>query len=108
MLSGGWLIVFITTSSIDEAERIGRGILEKRLAACVNIVRDIKSIYWWKEKIEEGSEVLLIVKTRSEKFRELVEYVKNVHSYEVPEIIALPIIMGYSEYLKWLDETVNV
>ncbi len=103
---GGWIIVFVTTSDKEEAENIARSLLEERIAACVNIVDNVSSIYWWKEAIESSREALIIIKTRVEKFNKLVETVKKKHSYEVPEIIALPIYIGYSKYLEWIDSEI--
>ena len=104
-LSGGWILVFITTGNRGEAEKIAGRILEEKLAACVNIVDDIESLYWWKGRIEKGVESLMIIKSRIEKLPELIRLVKKEHSYEVPEIIAVPILAGSPDYLKWLDES---
>ena len=106
-LGGGWILVLITASNVEEAKRIAEKLVEKKLAACVNIVEKIHSIYWWQGKIEESSEALLIVKTRITKLDELIDVVKSIHSYEVPEIIALPIIGGYSTYLEWLNSSIE-
>ncbi len=101
-----YIVVLITASKEEEAAKIAKDIVTSRLAACVNIVRGIRSIYRWQEKIEDEGEVLMIVKARRNLFGELKERVKELHSYTVPEIIALPIIEGSEEYLKWLgDET---
>ncbi|WFO75451.1 divalent-cation tolerance protein CutA [Desulfurococcaceae archaeon MEX13E-LK6-19] len=106
-LWGGWILVLVTTSGLDEAKRIAKTLVEKKLAACINIVEKIHSVYWWQGKVEEGDESLLVIKTRVDKFKELVDTVKKLHSYTVPEIIALPIVVGSSDYLKWLDESVS-
>jgi len=98
------IVVLITAPREDEAVRIARSLVEARLAACVNIIKDIRSIYSWQGKIEDDSEVLLVVKTRSELFDSLSKKVKELHSYSVPEIIALPIIKGSEDYLKWIRE----
>ncbi|ABN69592.1 CutA1 divalent ion tolerance protein [Staphylothermus marinus F1] len=107
MIKGGWIIVFITASNYEEAKKIAEGIVKEKLGACVNIVDKIHSIYWWQGRVEEGNESLLIIKTRLDKFGKLVEYVKEKHSYEVPEIVAIPLIIGFAKYLDWLDEVVN-
>ncbi len=99
-----YIMVLIPASKEDEAARIARDIVSSRLAACVNIVKGIRSIYRWQGKIEDEDEVLMIVKTRRDLFGELKKRVKELHSYSVPEIIALPIVEGSEEYLKWLQE----
>ncbi len=98
------IIVLITASNEEEAAKIARELVGGRLAACVNIIRDIRSIYGWQGKIEDEGEVLMIAKTRRELFQGLQKKVKELHSYSVPEIIALPIVEGSKEYLKWLGE----
>ncbi len=106
-LAGGWIIVFITVSNTEEGIRIARTIVGEKLAACVNIVDNVRSIYWWEGRVEESDEAILIVKTRVELFNKLVERVRELHSYSVPEIIALPILTGYREYMDWLDSSVS-
>jgi periplasmic divalent cation tolerance protein len=98
------IVVFITASNEDEAVRISRGLVEAGLAGCVNVVRNIRSIYRWQGKIEDEAEVLMIAKTRQNLFSKLSEKVKELHSYSVPEIIALPIVEGSEDYLNWLKE----
>lgn len=80
--------------------------LEKRVAACVNIISKISSLYWWENKIESDEEALLIVKTRFDSLTDLKNCVKDVHPYDIPEIIALPIVTGSQEYLQWVDKTI--
>lgn len=104
---GGWLVVFVSCSGRGEALKIARSIVGEKLAACVNVVDGVHSIYWWKGAVEESGETLLIIKTRAEKFRKLVERIKELHSYDVPEIIALPIVVGNGDYLNWVDETIG-
>ncbi len=99
-----YIIVLITASQEEEAARIARGLVEAGLAACVNIVRGLRSLYRWQGRIEDEHEVLLIAKTRRDLFESLVQRVKELHSYSVPEIIALPVIDGSGDYLKWLRE----
>lgn len=98
------VVVFITAGSQKEAEKIARSLVKKGLAACVNIVAGVKSIFKWKGEIETGNELLLLAKTRESLFPELIDEVKALHSYDVPEIIAIPIVKGNKEYLKWVEE----
>jgi periplasmic divalent cation tolerance protein len=102
-----YFLISITTSSSEEAERIAEALVQERLAACVNIVPAITSIYRWQGEVHRDSEVLLIAKSRPELFESLAARVKEMHSYEVPEIIALPITAGSKAYLKWIDESVQ-
>jgi len=90
-----------------EAERMAKKIIGEKLAACVNIVPSISSTYRWKGKIERSRETLLLIKTSGEKLDKLIKRIKKLHSYEVPEIIALPIERGLPEYLKWLKESLR-
>jgi len=106
MTEAGWMVVFITTESEEEAHRIAERLLDQRKAACVNIVPRVSSLFWWEGKLDSAQESLLIVKTRASVFPELVELVRKVHSYQVPEIIALPVIAGNEDCLKWIDSEV--
>lgn len=101
------IIVFITVSSPEEGGRIAKSLVEKRVAACVNIVAGLRSIYRWEGKVCDDSELLLIAKTTSDLFTALEREVKSLHSYKVPEIIAVPIIYGYRKYLEWIDESIT-
>jgi len=107
LMLGTYVVVLITTPSKEEAERIARDLLSKKLAACVNMVSDVKSLFWWEEKIDEANESLLVIKTRLDQMKELIESVKQIHSYTVPEIIALPIITGNTRYLEWINQTIK-
>lgn len=98
------IVVFITASGEDEAVKIARSLVDARLAGCVNIIKNIRSVYRWEETVEDEPEVLMIAKTRKTLFHELMKKVKELHSYTVPEIIALPIIDGSEDYLKWLQD----
>jgi periplasmic divalent cation tolerance protein len=97
------IVVLITTSSEEEAHKIAESLVNRRKAACVNIVLRVDSLFWWKDKLDSAQESLLLVKTKASLFPEIISLVKEIHSYEVPEIIALPIIAGSEDYLKWLD-----
>jgi len=101
------VVVFIACGSRTEAEKIGRALVESRLAACANIFQaPVRSIYRWKGKVESAREVLMIVKTSRKRFAALVREVKRLHSYDVPEIVALPIERGSRDYLEWLADSV--
>jgi len=102
-----YIAIFITASSKKEGTRIAQALLKKRLAACVNILDKIESFFWWEGKVDHAKEVLLIVKSKKDKFDRIKELVKSLHSYQVPEIIALPIVGGYRPYLKWIDDYVT-
>src|ERR1051325_2638035 len=103
-----FLVVLVTAASAEEAERLARDLVDHRLAACVNRISPIESIYRWQGKIEKSKEELLLIKTHQSLFLQLEKRVREIHSYEVPEIIALPLIAGSDAYLKWLGEQVAV
>ena len=98
------IVVLCTCASPEEAGKIARAIVEERLAACVNILPGIRSIYRWRGAIEDSAEVLLVIKSRRDLFERLQHAIRAVHSYEVPEIIALPIVGGLEAYLDWLEK----
>lgn len=102
---GDYIVVFITAGSIEEAEKIGNGLVTEKLAACANIIHPLKSIFFWEGKLCHENEVLMIVKSIGRLFNQLKDYVKKNHSYKVPEIIAIPIIEGSPDYLLWLSES---
>lgn len=97
------VVIFITAGSRAEARKIARCLVDKKLAACVNIVPGIESVYTWKGKTEAARETLLIAKSKRKLFAKIEKAVKGLHSYECPEIIALPIISGSKDYLKWIE-----
>jgi len=99
-----FLLVLITTPTMEEGERIAHILLNAKKAACVNIVPAVRSRFWWQGKIDSADEALLMVKTRAPLLEELIRLVKENHSYEVPEVIALPISAGNEDYLRWLAE----
>ncbi len=100
------VVVFVTASSPEEAERIGRVLLDERLVACVNTT-PVRSAYWWHGNIERAGETLLIVKTAVRLVEDVTARVRDLHSYTVPEVIALPIVGGNPDYLRWIDESVR-
>ncbi len=102
-----YAVVLVTTSSREEAEKIAQCLLDERLIACANIIGPITSIFTWEGKTEKAEEHMILLKTRLELFEKLSEKVKALHSYKVPEIIALPIIKGLNAYLEWLDSSIR-
>ena len=103
----GYVVVFITVPS-GKGQEIADFIIENKLGACVNVVKDISSTYWWKGNVEKDKEELLIVKTSTLLMDKLVKGVKSVHPYTVPEIIAMPILAGNEDYIKWIDESLGL
>ncbi len=94
--------IYITAADLDEGKAIGRTLVSSRLAACVNIVHPVYSMYWWNEEIQEDSEVILVAKTREDLVEDLIEKVKSIHSYECPCIVTLPIQEGNEAFLDWV------
>ena len=99
-----FVVVFVTAPSADDAARIGRALVAERLAACVNVLGPVRSIYRWQGAVEEAEEHMLVVKARGADVAALDARVRALHSYEVPEVLALPIVGGAAGYLAWLDE----
>ncbi len=97
-----YIQVLTTVGSREKAEEIAKKLLNARLAACIQIIGPVKSIYWWKGVIEDSQEWICLVKTKAEMYNEVEKMIKNIHDYEVPEIIAIPVIHGYETYLEWL------
>jgi len=97
-------IVFVTCPSGGDAERISKALLERKLAACVSAISGVRSLYLWRGSMESASETLLLIKTRANLVGELIEEVRRLHPYEVPEIVAVPISDGFKGYLDWIDE----
>ena len=95
----------VTASSEDEAKLIGQRLIGDKLAACVNIISGMRSIYVWKEKMVDETEILLLIKSHQNHLMKIVSLVKKLHSYEVPEVIALPIVGGSEDYLGWLADS---
>jgi periplasmic divalent cation tolerance protein len=101
------LIILVTASNKDEAANIARSLVSERLAACVNIVGQIESVYRWEGKVTEDSETLMIIKSTGERYEDIERRVKELHSYTVPEVIALRIERGSGDYLNWLSQSVS-
>jgi len=101
------IVVFVTAGNSDEAAAIARSLVEKRLAACVNVLPGVASWYWWEEKVTEDREVLLMIKTSRDRFDDLEKEVLRQHSYAVPEVIALPVVEGSKNYLNWIEESLK-
>lgn len=99
--------VFVTVADEQQALAVARAVLDRRLAACVNIVPGVRSLYRWEGEIHDDPELLCVMKTRAELFDALAGAVRAAHAYDVPEIIALPIINGNPAYLKWIDDNVG-
>ncbi len=104
----GKIVVLVTCGSAKEARKIARAVVEQRLAACANIVTSpVHSIYRWRGKVESAKEFLLIIKSTQSRFAKLEAAIKRLHSYDVPEIIALPIVRGAATYLNWISDSVK-
>jgi periplasmic divalent cation tolerance protein len=103
-----YVAVLITAPSTEVAREIGRALLEKRLVACTNVIPGLNSLYWWQGNIEDDSEVMMVCKTRADVFEsKLVPAVVELHPYDVPAIVALPILMASPDYLTWIDDEVR-
>lgn len=102
-----YVIAFVTTGSIEEAKKIAAALAERKLAACVNIIPQVLSYYWWDGKIQSDLEAKLVIKTKAGLMEELIQAVKALHSYKVCEVTSVPIVAGNPDYLKWIDESVR-
>lgn len=107
MQSSDAVVIFITAGSIEESRAIAQVLLDKKKTACVNIVPQVESLFWWQGKVDSERECLLVIKTKASVLDEVIKLVKQVHSYEVAEVIAMPIIGGNEDYLKWVDDEVE-
>jgi len=101
-----YIVVFITARDTEEAQKIAKMLLKRRQVACVNIVPEVSSHFWWQDKLDSAKESLLVIKTKDSLLPDIVKSVKKIHSYGVPEIIALPIVGGNQDYLDWIDSEV--
>ncbi|MEE9611121.1 MAG: divalent-cation tolerance protein CutA [Desulfatiglandales bacterium] len=99
-----YIQVLTTTDKKEDADKIAKVVVEKRLAACAQVIGPITSTYWWNEKIERAEEWLCFLKSRNDLYEELERTIAGVHPYEVPEILAVPIVAGIQSYLEWLDK----
>lgn len=97
-------VILSTASSVSEAKKIGEALVRERLAACVTFVPGIQSVYSWKGKMERSREVFLVIKTQASRYRALEKRLRALHSYEVPEVLSLPISEGSAPYLRWLSD----
>jgi periplasmic divalent cation tolerance protein len=102
-LENAYIVVMVTTASKQEAEKIAQRLLKERLIACANVIGPVSSLFHWSDKIEKAEEYLIFMKSRKDLFEKLAETVKALHSYEVPEIIVLPVVGSLKAYLDWLD-----
>ena len=102
-----YIQITTTTETKEQAEKIAQYLVETKLAACVQITGPITSIYRWKGKVENAQEWLCLIKTQDDLYNKVEAAIKNLHPYETPEIIAMPIVKGSKEYLNWIDENLN-
>lgn len=100
-------IALSTCESPDEAARLARELVSRRVAACVNVVPGVRSFYWWQDGVQDDNEVLLVIKTHVELLPQLKAALEELHSYDVPELVVLPIVDGSSAYLNWIDASVS-
>ena len=100
-------LILAVASNKKEARIIAKELINHKLAACVNIIGGVESLFWWKGKVDSAKETLLIIKSVKEKVPKVIKAIKSIHSYEVPEIITLPITAGYKPYLRWINESLR-
>lgn len=98
-----YVVILVTAKDKKEAQKISIGLIKAKLAACVNIVSKIDSIFFWLGKIDQAKESLLVIKSKKDKLPQIIKLVRSLHSYKLPEIIAIPIIAGDGPYLRWID-----
>lgn len=108
MSDNQFCVVYVTVNEIDIAKKIATVLVEKKLAACCSILPEVESIYYWDGKVQNDSEFLLMIKSHFDKFDRVEEEILKVHTYDVPEIIAIPIVKGSEKYLAWLKDTINL
>ena len=101
------IVIFVTAANKKEAGNIANSLIEKKLAACVNIIDKIESVFWWEGKVSRAREVLLVIKSKKTNLNKIIKQVRAIHSYSVPEIIAIPIAGGYKPYLEWINDSLR-
>jgi periplasmic divalent cation tolerance protein len=102
-----FLVVLVTAPDLKTARKLGKLAVEKRVAACANLIPQLESHYWWQGKIVRSAEVLIVLKTTARRWRALEELIRSNHPYDTPEIIALPLSQGYNRYLEWISASVG-
>ena len=102
-----YIVIFVTAANKQEGKKIASGLIKQKLAACVNIIDKVGSLFFWEGKTQKAEESLLIIKSKKERLNRIIKLIKSLHSYTVPEIIALPIISGDKPYLRWIDATLR-
>ena len=100
-------IVTVTAGSTSEAESLARALVNERLAACCSIISNVSSVYWWEDAVQHDEETLLLCKTWRELFPRMESRVRELHSYDVPEIVAMPVVEGSAPYLAWMESVLN-
>jgi periplasmic divalent cation tolerance protein len=100
-------VILVAAANKIEARKIAKSLVKSKLAACVNIIEKMESFFWWKDKVDSAKESLLIIKTKKEKVTKVINMVKSMHSYKIPEIICLPVTSGFKPYLRWIDESLR-
>lgn len=99
----GYIVVHVAVKDIEEGRKIAKSVVKRRLATCVNIFPEVESYFWWKDKLDIAKEAMLMIKTKDSMLQDLIKAIKKLHSYSIPEIIALPISGGSRDYLEWID-----
>ena len=102
-----YIVVLVTTKDVAQAKAIAQKLVKEKLVACANILKGIESLFWWEGKIDSSQEALLILKSKKSCFKKIVKTVQSLHSYTVPEIIALPIAQGSKDYLEWINNCIG-
>jgi len=102
-----YIVVLVTAANKKEAQKIACALIKQKLAACVNIIAKVESLFFWESKIDRAKESLLIIKSKKDKLTRVIKLVRSLHSYKVPEIIAIPVISGDKQYLRWIDASLR-